>query len=137
MQRTDVGFPIKFHPCTLDLRINIARFDGQRAVQRSCFVSIAPEHVVTRRDLLQGKKVARIKVNRTLEALQRLLLLPLAPLNVALQFRHHGIIRKSLTSDLQFSQSAIIIEVSSVKVFSACEVCFTRVGSEAKCRLDG
>ena len=61
--------------------------------------------------------------------------LPLATLDVTLQLENTGIIRQGLGGDFQFGQSAVIIEVASIKVLGACEMCFTRIWTEAKCRL--
>src|SRR4029453_11840146 len=61
---------------------------------------------------------------------------PLAPFDVPLQFEHSWIVRQSLASDFQVSQGSVIIEVSSIQILRACEICFTRVGTQVKSRLD-
>jgi hypothetical protein len=93
MQGPSIGFPIHFDQCACDLCIEIVRFDGQRPFQHGCLIGITPEPAVSSRDLLQSKKVPRVKVHRALKTLERLLLLPLAPLDVALELKYHRIIR--------------------------------------------
>src|SRR5439155_25639297 len=47
-----------------------------------------------------------------------------------------GIIGQALAGNFQFSQRAVIIEVSSIKILRAREVCFACIRAEAKCRFD-
>ena len=60
----------------------------------------------------------------------------LAPLDVAFQLEYLRIIGERLAGNFQFSQSAVVIEVSAIKVFRARKVCFACIGTEAECRLD-
>ena len=91
---------------------------------------------ITERNLLQRAAVARIEINGALQATHRLFLFALATLNVTLQLENTGIIGQGLGGDFQFGQSGVIIEIASIKILRACEVCFTRIRMEAKCRLN-
>ena len=48
-----------------------------------------------------------------------------------------GFIGQRLAGNFQFSQSAIIIEVSVIKMLCSCEVCFAGIWTDAKCFLNG
>src|SRR5439155_21627859 len=67
VQWPGIGFPMKLDRCERYFCINIGRLNGQRAIQHSYFFRIAPENSVTKRDLLQEKKVARVEINRALQ----------------------------------------------------------------------
>ena len=64
---------------------------------------------------------------------------PLPPLDQTHQLEYPRIVRQCLTSNFQFGQRTIIIEVAAIKIFCACKVRFARVGTETKrclnCRL--
>src|SRR5207245_7109510 len=53
---------------------------------------------------------------------------------------HHreypGIIWQAPACNFQFSKSAIVIEVSVIKMICSCEVCFAGTWTNAKCLLD-
>ena len=53
------------------------------------------------------------------------------------QLEYPRIVRQGLTSNFQFSQRSVIIEVSSIKMFRTRKVRFARVGTEAKRCLNG
>ena len=60
-----------------------------------------------------------------------------ATLDVALEREWAGVIGQGLAGKLQFTQSALIIQVPSVKVLRTCKMCFACIRTEAKRRLDG
>src|SRR5437764_888470 len=137
MQRAGISFPIKIHGCTLEFGIDVIRLDSQRAVQNGFLLGETAQMTITERDLLQREAVARIEINGALQATHRFFLFALATLDVTLQLENTGIIRQGLGGNVQFGQSRVIIEVASIKVLGARQVCFTRVWMEAKCRLNG
>ncbi len=98
---------------------------------------MAPKISVTERNLPQRENVARVEFDCALEAMQCLFVFTLATLDGALQFEYPGIIGQALAGNFQFSQRAVIIEVSSIKILRAREVCFACIRAEAKCGLDG
>jgi hypothetical protein len=67
MQRPGIGFPMKLDRCERYFCIHVGRLNGQRAIQHSYFFRIAPENSITKRDLLQHEKVARVEINRALQ----------------------------------------------------------------------
>src|SRR4029077_13015342 len=137
MHRPAIGFPMKLHGRQRHFCSDIVRLDGQRAIQDRYLFSIAPKNSVTDRDLLQREKVARVEINRALQVLCGFFPASPAPLNETLQLEYPGIIGQSLAGNLQLSQSAVIIEISPIKIPRTREVCFTRIGTKASCRLNG
>src|SRR5262249_21137518 len=60
----------------------------------------------------------------------------LTPLNATLQVEYTRIIRQSLTRSFEFCESALIVEISAIKILSACPVCFPCPGRKPKRRID-
>src|SRR6266480_4305150 len=137
MQRASISFPIKIDGCTLEFGIDVIRLDSQRAVQNGFLLGETTQMTITEGDLLQRQAVARIQINCALQATHRFFLSALATLDVTLQLKNSGIIRQGLGGNVQFGQSGVIIEVASIKVLGACEVCFTRIWMQSECRLNG
>ena len=82
MERPRVSFPEEFLECAIG-----PRFDGCRA--RSLTrdpLGKPPQQLITERDLLQSRKVARIQLHRALQIAQTFLLLAAPPQNVAGEF---------------------------------------------------
>src|SRR5581483_369959 len=136
MDGTGIAFPIYLDQRARDPGIDVTGFYGQSAVQHAGFLSVPPEQIVTRRNLLQGKEVAWIKINSALQTLQRFPLLTATPLNVALQLKNQRIVRQTLTGHFQLGEGAIIIKVTPIKIFGTCQVCFPRVRSKAERSLN-
>ena len=61
----------------------------------------------------------------------------LATLNVTLQLEYPGIVGQTPACNFQFSQRAVIIEVSSIKIFCPRQMRLACVRLETKSRLDG
>src|SRR4029450_9225344 len=137
MRWPGIGFPMKLDERKRYFCSDIVRLEGDRAIQRGCLLSVAPENSVTDRDLLQREEVARIEINRVLQVLCGFFPESLAPLNETLQLEYPGIIGQSLAGNSQLGQSAVIIEVSPIKIPRTREVRFTRIGTKASCRLNG
>src|SRR6267143_7231661 len=116
MQGSGVALPFQVHHCALCLGTNIVRCDDQQAIPRRFCVSITPQTAIIKRgNLLEHYNVARIELNGALEGLGCLLVTSLlAPLNVTRQLEYARIIRQSLARKFQFSQSAVIIEISLI-----------------------
>src|SRR6476620_6909192 len=133
MQRARISFPIEIHGRKLEFDINIIRIDSQRAVQHRFLLGELAQMTINEGDLLQYDAVARIEINRALQAMHRLFVFALATLNVTLQLENTSIIRQALGCDFQFGQSGVIIEVALIKVLGACEVCFTRIWMDETC----
>src|SRR4051794_6783986 len=87
--------------------------------------SIAPKHRVTHRNFLQCPNITRVELSCPLEVSSGLFPAPLTPLDEALQFEQPGIIGQGLASNFEFSQSALIVAVASMKMYCPCEVRFT------------
>ena len=85
---------------------------------------IAKENISTRRDT--SMMMERIEVHCALQVLGGLFPASLTPLNVTLQFEYLWIIGESLAGNFQFSQSAVVIEVSAIKISRTREVRFAR-----------
>jgi hypothetical protein len=137
MHRSAIGFPMKLDGRKRYFCSDIVRLDGQRAIQDRYLFSIAPENSVTDRDLLQREKVARVEINRALQVFCGFFPASLATLNETLQLEYPRIIGQSLPGNSQLSQSAVIIEISPIKILRTREVRFTRIGTKASCRLNG
>jgi hypothetical protein len=60
-----------------------------------------------------------------------------APLNESGKPEYLRVIWQSLVGKSHFTQSAIVIEVSPVKIPRPCKMRFARVGAKTKGRLDG
>src|SRR5262245_60878616 len=98
--------------------------------------AIAPEKLVSQRQLLQGKNTARIEISGSFEIPHGLFPSPLTPLDVAFQLKNPGIIWQCLDSNLQFREGAIMIKVSAIEIFRACQVRFSCIWKQARCCLD-
>jgi len=137
MQGSDIGFRIRFHQRVLYFRNSVVGFEGQYTGQHRFFFSIVSENLITLCSLLQRANVAGVELDRALEVLQGLFPAPLAPLDVALKLDYPGIIGQGLAGNFQFSQSAVIIEVSVIKILRTREVRFTSIRTEPKRGLNG
>src|SRR5215472_2980993 len=82
-------------------------------------------------------KCVRVELNGPLKISYRLVPAPLTPFDVTLQPDYSRIIGQTLRGNFKFSQSAIIIEISPIKILGAREVGFPSVRSETRRRLDG
>src|SRR5437879_5326630 len=134
MQGAGIRFPIEIHGRALELDIDIIRINSQRAIQNRFLLSETVQKTITERNLLQHVAVPRIEINGALQATHRLFLFALATLDVTLELENTGTIGEGLGGDFQLGQSAVIIEVASIQILSACELCFTRIWTEPKCR---
>src|SRR5438067_4582973 len=136
MQWPRISFPIEIDGCAFEFGIDVVRLDSERAVQNRFFLSETAQVAITERNLLQREAVARIQINGALQAAHCFLLFALATLDVTLQLKNTGIVRQGLRGDFQLGQSGVIIEVAAIEVLRARQMCFTRIPTEAKCRLN-
>jgi hypothetical protein len=83
MQGPRIGFPIQFDERACCFYFEIVRFNGQDAIQQGLGFGIAPEKLVTQRELLQGENIARIEISCSFEISNGLFPSPLTPLDVA------------------------------------------------------
>src|SRR4029077_17359218 len=97
------------------------------AIPRRLCVSVTPQaDIIIPGNLLQHSNVARIEINGALEGSRSLLVTSLlAPLNVARQLEYARIIGQSLARKFQFTQSAVIIEISMIDISRPYQVRFT------------
>src|SRR5206468_7818338 len=96
------------------------------------FFSIAGEITVTQRKLPKYVDVARVQLKRALQILYGLFPPPLPPLDVAGQLKYLRIVGQALTSNVQLSQSNILIQVSTIKIPRTSEVRFTCIRTQAR-----
>src|SRR5205823_13841158 len=89
-------------------RFDVVGHDAERAIQRSDRLGIAPQTLITERDLLQSKKVARVQLDRALQVAQSFLLLAPPAQDIAGQFKDARIIRQSPARALQLGEGAVI-----------------------------
>src|SRR6266567_2965432 len=136
MQWPGIGLPMEFHEGARHFRIDIVRRNDERTVQHRFFVRISPEESVTDRNLLERVNVARIEINRVLEVSCGLFPALLPPLDKTLQLKYPRIIGQALAGSFQFSQGAVIIEVSPIKISRAREMRLACIGTKAKRLLD-
>src|ERR1051325_1848187 len=137
MERARISFPIEIHGCALELGIDIVRLDRERAIQSRFLLRETAKVTITEGNLLQSNEaVERIQLDGTLQATHCLFLFALATLNVTLQLEETGIVRQSFGCYFEFGHSAVIVEIASIKVLRTCQVCLTRIRTEAKCRPD-
>src|SRR5437763_16410743 len=85
---------------------------------------MAPQELVTERDLLQSKKVARVQLHRALQVPQTFLLLAAPPQNVAGEFEETRIIGLPSARDLQFGEGASIVAQPAVEILCARQMRF-------------
>src|SRR6266704_5336934 len=136
MQRSGISFPIHFHECPLCLYLEIVWRDSQHAIELGFSFSITPDHSVTVCDISERVKTARVEFNCPLKASYGLFPASLTPLDVTHHREYPGIIWQAPACDCQFSQCAIVVEVSIIKMMCSCEVCFAGIWTNAKCFLD-
>ena len=86
--------------------------------------------------MLEGKEIARIKLQGALHILQPFIVLPLPAPDVAGQLKDMRIVRQRPPRRIEFLQSGAVIQVHPVKIFSAREVGFSSIGPKAKGCLD-
>src|SRR3954469_13297548 len=134
MQRARISFPIEIHCCALEFGIDIVRLDSERAIQNRFFLSETAQMAITERNLLQHEAVAWVQINGALQATHGLFLFALAALDITLQLKNTRIIRQGLGGHFQLGQCSVIIEVAPIQILRACEMCFTRIWTETKCR---
>src|SRR3954447_3530166 len=80
--------------------------------------------------------VARVELNGPIKISNRFVPAPLTPFDVTLQLDYSRVIGQALRGNFQFSQSAIVIEISPIKILGAREVRFPSVRLETRRRLD-
>src|SRR5262245_54111565 len=66
VERMSVSFPVEFKCCEIRPSFDVVGHDAERPIPRSNPLAITPEPLITDRDLLQSKKVTRIKLHRAL-----------------------------------------------------------------------
>src|SRR4029077_15531998 len=113
----------------------IVRLDSQYAIEGRFLFSITAEHSVTK--VVEGVNVARVELKCPLEISSRFFPAPLAPLNVTRYAKYPRIVGQRLACNFQFSQSALVIKISIIKMKRSREVCFAGIWTDAKCFLDG
>src|SRR5262245_1547907 len=116
MQRPAIAFPSHLEIRAAHFFHAITALNGQSAITRRLYLRIAAKITVSERDLLEGGNVARVEFNFALETAHSLFVFTLAALDGCYQFIYSGIIGQALTGDFQFSERAVIIQVSSVKI---------------------
>src|SRR5437762_14270227 len=88
-------------------------------------------------DLIQRYNVARIKLDGVLEGSCSFFVAALlATLNETYQLVYARIIRQPLAREFQFSQSAIIITMSLIKILRTREMRFTCIRTQASRRVN-
>src|ERR1043165_6989280 len=136
MQRPGIGFPIQFHECAFYLCFDVVRFNSQNAIEHRLFVGIPAEVTITQCDLLQQVHIAWVEINRTLEVACAFFPMASTPLDVTLELEQSRFVWQSVACHVELSYSLVIVEVSIIKRLRAREVCFSRVGTLMKRRLN-
>ena len=136
MQRSGISFPIHFYDCAVCFYPEIVWVDSQYAIQLRFLFSITPDGFVTKSSLEKRVNVARVELNCPLEVSNALFPAPLTPLDAAHQLEYVGTIWQAPACNFQFSQSAVVIEVSTIKVSSPREVRFTCIRTKTRCGLN-
>src|SRR5437667_377229 len=80
--------------------------------------------------------VASVELNCPFEGSYGFFPASLTPLNGTHQREYPGIIWQAPACNFELSQSAIVVEVSAIKVVCSCEVRFAGIWADAKCVLD-
>src|SRR6266508_6896443 len=136
MERLRIRFPIKLHIRKPQFCLNIVGCDGQSAIAGQPCFGIAPKKCVTASKLLQRMNVTRIEVDCALKATYGVFPSSPTALDGTRQLEYVCIIGQTLTGNFQLGQGSVIVEVSSIEVLRARKVCFARVGTKAKSRLN-
>src|SRR5438034_2327966 len=127
MQRSCISFPIHFPECTLRIGHDIIWRDDERTIELGFSFSVTPEHSVTISGLAEPPKVARVELNCPFEGSYGFFPASLTPLNGTHQREYPGIIWQAPACNFELSQSAIVVEVSAIKVVCSCEVRFAGI----------
>src|SRR5438067_7309853 len=98
---------------------------------------MTPGPSVTVCDISERVKTARVEFNCPLKVAHGFFPASLTPLNVTGHREYPGIIWQAQACNFQFSESAIVVQVSIIKVRCSCEVCLPAIWTDAKCFLDG
>src|SRR2546430_15496671 len=94
---------------------------------------MAPQELVTERDLLQSKKVARVQLHRALQVAQTFLLLAAPPQNVAGEFEETRIIGQRSPRNLQFGEGTGIVAQPVVEILCTRQMRFASIRPQS-CR---
>src|SRR5260370_207145 len=106
-------------------RIDIVRLNGQRAIQHGRVLKVGPENSVAERNLLERFNIARVEVSCALQVSCGRFPVSLAPLDITRQPEYPGVVGQGLAGNFQFSQSAIVIKMSMIKIAGMREMRFT------------
>src|SRR6266576_2150804 len=133
MEWSCISFPIHFYERALRFHFEIVWPDTQYAIDRRFLFSITPEHAVTVCDAIERVKTAWVELNCALKASCGLFPASLTLLDRTHHREYRGIIWQGPSCNFQFSQSAIVIEVSVIKMLCSRTVCFAGIWTDAKC----
>src|SRR5439155_26101568 len=121
--------PIQIDEGASHLCVRVARVNRESALERSDFFRITSQHLIAESNLLEGKEIARIKLQGALHILQPFIMLPLPAPDVAGQLKDMRIVRQRPPRRIEFLQSGAVIQVHPVKIFSAREVDVSSTGT--------
>src|SRR6266550_657822 len=108
----------QINPGTLYPTGNIFRSYGERAVQSRGHLLITLQSLVCNRDLLEYGKIAWIQLQSLFHFLERLLPVPLPPVDVSRQQGNSRLIRQRLSRSGEFLFGSLVILIRPVKMLS-------------------
>ena len=136
MERSSISFPVKRNDGPRCLSLSIIRFDRQRSVQRRSLLSIATQNGVAECELLEREEIARINLHRVLVIAQTFIVFALAAHDSGGQFENARIIGKSSARDLELSQRATVIAISTVQMLRSREMRVAGIRPQPECSID-
>src|SRR5215813_3849778 len=132
-----IGFLKEFQPWKLYFRIKIigprdCHCTGQ---PRFCFL-IAVQQPVSECNSPQRFDVAWVQLSCPFQISCGLFPASLTPLDIARHRKYRSMVGQDLTGNLEFSQRAIEIAITSIKMYCSCVVCFAGIWTDAQCFPD-
>ena len=137
MQRFWICARFKINPSVPYPDGNVLRCDDQRAVQRGGHLSVVAQSFVSKGDLLEYGKIARIQLQRLLHFIEGFLPMTLPPVNVPSQKRNARFVRQRTPGGNQLLVGPVVIAIRPVKVLSNGQMGLSRAGAQTSNRLNG
>src|SRR5256886_14884610 len=81
-------------------------------------------------------KVARVELSCAFQISSGVFPVPLPSLDETHHLKYARVVGKSLASDFQFGQRAVIIAITSIEMYRLCEVRFARIRLQTKSGID-
>src|SRR5437016_2975490 len=136
MHRTRVGFPIEVEISAVYSYLDIIGVNRQRAIIGSSFFRITPQIIIGLRDLFHPVDIARIQLHGVFQLGQGFFELAPPIVDQTYELENAAVVRQAFARQFKLTQRFVVIQIPTVKIRRAREVCLTSSGSETKRGVD-